>query len=169
LNLQNDIKAAKAVGSKDYDTAIEIYKGKVEENETDSFALSMLAHCYEWKKDMESAIEYANRVLGVVPTDFSMLLLAARYWSRQTDNDRTYHYACRALEHPPEPSPEIPQWNFWILKPLSVFPKFRNFEKKAKKDMARHEMKDKDNLKWAKEYKEWYEIKHGPGEEKSIH
>ena len=169
MNIRDDIKAAKAIGSKDYDTAIGIYRKRVEGDEKDSCSLAMLAHCYEWKGDVGSAIEYANRVLVADPTDFSMLLLAARYWSAKHDEDRTYHYACRALDNPPNTNPEIPKWVFWILKPLYIFKKFRNFEEKCRKDFEKDENKDKENLDWAREYKRRYEARYGGDEKKFVH
>ena len=169
MSISEDVIAARAVGSQDYDTAIAIYKKKLAADAKDSFSLSMIAHCYEWKKDMETAIGYANKVLVEDPTDFSMLLLAARYWSGIEDIDRTYHYACRALDNPPEAIPEIPKWVLRIFRVFSIIPKFRNFDKKAKQDLARLNKEDKDNMEWAEEYKRWYEAKYGPGAKKSLH
>lgn len=169
MSFNEDLKASSAIGKGDYETAIEIYKNKLEDDEKDYFALTMLANCYEWKEDMEKAIEYANKVLVTNPTDFSMLFLAARYWSSLKDIDRTYHYACRAVENPPEVLPEIPRWIFWFFKPLSIFPRFRNLEERMKKDVAKHKLRGMDDLKWAKKYKKWYEVKYGTGDEKSIH
>lgn len=169
MSFIEDLKASSAIGSGDYDKAIEIYKRKLKENNKDNLALVMIAYCYEWKDDMEKAIEYANKALVADPTDFLMLLLAARYWSAKKDIDKTYHYACRAIENPPEMLPDMPEWLFWLFKPLFLIPKFRNLDKRMKKDINKHQQRKFKNLKWAKKYKRWYEAKYGPGEEKPVH
>ena len=162
MNFTKQLKASKAVGAKNYDLAIEEYKKILETNEKDQFALTMLAHCYEQKDDKISALNYASRVLEQDPNDFEMLMLSARFWSELGDEDRSYNYACRVIENAPQ-SYELPAWVLKILKALSKFNKFRGLENKAKTDWSNHEHYKKDSLKWAKQYKAWYELKHPKG------
>jgi len=91
-----------------------------------------------------------------------MLMLAARYWSKMDDDDRTYHYVCRIVENPPEPFPVIPKWLFWIVKPFSlIFKGLRNIEETSINDVAENEKNKDKSIKWAKDFKDWYESKHG--------
>ncbi len=160
MNFTKQLKASKAVGSKNYDLAIEEYKRILEANEKDQFALTMLAHCCEQKDDKINALNYASRVLDQDPNDFEMLMLSARFWSELGDEDRSYNYACRVVENAPQLYPELPTWVLKILKALLTFKKFRGLEDKAKNDWSNHEHYKKDSLEWAKQYKAWYEVKH---------
>jgi tetratricopeptide (TPR) repeat protein len=163
LNISKQLKASKAVGAKNYDLAIEQYIKILESNQKDQFALTMLAHCYEQKGDKVNALNYASRVLDQDPRDFEMLLLSARFWSELGDEERSYNYACRVIENAQEFTPAPPTWLLRLLKPLSIFKKFRGIENKAKIDWSNHANYKKDSVKWAKKYKEWYELKHSNG------
>ena len=169
MSFNEDIKASKAIGSGDYNTAIKIYTSRLEKDENDLISLQMLACCYEWKDDKERTIEYANKALVVDPNNFSMLMVAARYWLSLNDADRTFLYACRVVDNPPIQVPEIPKWVFCILKPLSIFRRFRHFEKNTKMDLSKNDERDEDNLKWANEYKVWYEENHENKQNKTFH
>ena len=169
MSFIEDLKASKAIGSSDYDTAIEIYTSRIENNGADLISLQMLACCYEWKGDKENTIEYVNKALVADPKSFSMLMIAVRYWLNLNDSDRTYLYVCRVVDNPPIQTPEIPKWIFWILKPLSIFRRFRHFEKNTKKDLSKYDKRDIDDLKWANEYKAWYEKSHGIKQENILH
>ena len=158
----DEMRASKAIGSKNYDVVIEVFKKRIEINEADSEALSMLAHCYEWKGDKETALEYANKQLSQNPKDFYMLLLVARYWFEKNNEDQTYNYACRALENVPRAEPEdIPKALYFILKLLSVFKKFRRLPSLAKKGDLNFKKHYKESIQWAWQYKQWYEKNHG--------
>jgi tetratricopeptide (TPR) repeat protein len=160
------MNASKAIGSKNYDIAIDIYKKRLEADESDLFALSMIAHCYDWKGDREIALKYANKLLAQDPTNFEMLLLAARYWSHNNNEDQTYSYACRALENVPHSKPDdIPIWVYWLLKFLSIFKRFKRLESRVKESGLKYEKYHKDSIEWAWQYKKWYEEKHGSTKE----
>jgi tetratricopeptide (TPR) repeat protein len=146
----DEMRASKAVGLKNYDVAIEVYKKRIEADVTDSFALSMLAFCYEWKGDRDTAMEYANKQLAQNPNDFYMLLLAARYWSDKNNEDQTYNYACRALENIPRAEPEdIPKVIYFILRLLSIFKRFRRLSSKAKEGDLEFKKHDRESIEWA--------------------
>ena len=156
------MSAAKAAGAGDYDAAIDLYKKSLIKDQKDIIALNMIALCYEWKGDLENAVQYANKSLAINPIDFDMLMLAARYWRKMNDDDKTYHYACRIIENPPEPFPSIPKWLFWVVKPLSlIFKGLRNIEERSTNDFAENERNNAKGVEWAKEFKIWYESKHG--------
>jgi tetratricopeptide (TPR) repeat protein len=157
----DEIRASKAVGSKNYDVAIEIYKKRLEADERDSFALSMLAYCYKWKGDREAALEYVNKRPAQDPKDFYMLLLAARCWSEKDNEDQTYNYACRAIENVPRAEPEdIPKLIYFMLKPLSIFTRFRRLASKVKESDFKFKKHYRESIEWAWQYKQWYETKH---------
>ena len=162
MSFRDEMRASKAIGSKNYDAAIEIYKKKIEANPIDYIALSMLAHCYEWKDDRETALEYANKQLAQYPKDFYTLILAARCWSEKDNEDQTYNYACRALENVPRSEPEdMSMVTYFVFKLLSVFKKFRKLPSKARESNLAFMKHYKENLEWARQYKQWYEAKHG--------
>jgi tetratricopeptide (TPR) repeat protein len=157
----DEMRASKAIGSKNYDVAIAIYKRKLESDETDSFALDMLAYCYKWKGDTEAALEYVNKRLAQDPKDFYMLLLAAGCWFEKNNEDQTYNYVCRALENVPRAEPEdIPKVTYFILKPLSIFKRFRRLASKMREADLSFKKHYKENIEWAWQYKQWYETKH---------
>ena len=124
----------------------------------ESYFLEMIAKCYEWKGEPEKAIEYAEKKLAIEPNDFEMLMLYARYWNNKEDDEMTYKYVCRVVENPPEPFEGIPDWGFRLLKPFELFLKrFKGIEAKARKDFSDDEINREENLKWAGDFKEWYE------------
>jgi tetratricopeptide (TPR) repeat protein len=161
------MRTSKAIGAKNYDIAIDEYKKRLETDGTDQEALSMIALCYGWKGDLEHAIPYANKRLAHDPTDFHMLLLSAKYWSNNGNEDQTYNYVCRVLENVPRSEPEDMHKSFyWLLKFLSIFKRFQGLQSVAKESQVGYEKYYKDNIEWARQYKEWYEAKHGQREEK---
>ena len=129
----------------------------------------MIAQCYEWKGDTDSAIEYANKLLVIDPGNLDALLLAARYWQHQGDEERTYHYANRAAQNPPGELPPIPKFVYWIVKSLSIFPRFRRLREASAASLKNAEKKDRERFEWAVKYKEWYEAKHGGKTDKVVH
>jgi tetratricopeptide (TPR) repeat protein len=151
---------AQAIGATEYNVAIQVLEQALKKDNTDYFAMSMLAQCHEWSDNMDCALDYAQKLLDNEPDNFSMLLLAARHWQRKGNEDRTYLFACKALVNPPPPMPEAPQWLFWLFKPLSLIPKFRNFEMSAKSDFEKLDHENIKNLIWAEQYKAWYEDKY---------
>ncbi len=119
----------------------------------------MLAICHELNGDRDEAFHYANKQLALDPNDYDILLLMARYWSESNDEDKTYYYVCFALKNITTSTTEIPNGIYWLLKPLSIFRKFRRFEVWAKTNNLKHDKNEKDHIDWAKQYKEWYEGK----------
>ncbi len=165
----DDMRASKAIGSaigsKNYDAAIEICKKKLQTDPADSFALSSLAFCYERKGDRETAMEYVNRQLAQYPNDFYMLLIAARYWSEKENDDQTYNYTCRALENAPRGEPDdVPKVAYFIFKVFSIFKKYRKLPHKAKESNLAFKQYYKESIEWAWHYKQWYEEKHASNE-----
>ena len=160
MSFRDQMIASRAIGSKNYDTAIDAYKRLLIENKEDYHATGMLAFCYEWKGDIAQAIIYADKFLTRFPNDLQMLLLSARYWAQSRDEERTYSFVCRALENANEETHEIPRWPFKLLKPLSIFFKrLRGLEEKAERGEQINKKYREDQLNWAKQYKAWYESK----------
>lgn len=159
MPLLNRAKVSKAIGSGDYDAAIEACRQMLADDKEDYFALSTLAFCHEWKGDTGRAVFYADRLLARFPNDLDMLLLTARYWSESGDEERTYRFVCRAIEHSAEKTPGIPSWLFWLMKPLTILKKFRDLEDQARYDIQGCRKYRVDHLIWANEYKTWYEWK----------
>ena len=159
MSFREHMTASRAIGAKNYDKAIDACKKMLDENKEDYVAISMLAFCYEWKGDLAQAIIYADKFLTRVPNNLPMLLLSARYWAKSGDEERTYKFVCRAIENAAIKEPDIPRWIFWIIKPLSIFKKFRGFEEKALRDEQSYREYKTDQLHWARKYKTWYESK----------
>jgi len=159
LSFRENMIAAKAIGSKNYPAAIESCKRMLSENEEDYFAIAMLAYCYEWGGDIANSIIYADKYLSRFPNDLDMLLLSARYWSTSGDEERSYNFVCRAMENRTEKPTEIPNWLFFLLKPISILKKYRGLETKAKEGVQIDKQWKTDNLEWARQYKTWYESK----------
>ena len=160
MTFLDDMRASKAVGAKNYNVAIDLYKKRVEADKTDSFAISMLAFCYEWPDNMEFALKYANKQLSQDPTDFHMLLLSARCWDELNDEKQAYIYACRALENIPQSEPkDMPKLGQMILKLLSIFKRYRGIDTRAKEGDLEYAKYHKECIEWARKYKQWYEDK----------
>lgn len=152
------IDATRALRDKDYDKAIAIYKKGLAENEKETALAKSIAQCYGWKGDLDSAIEYADMVLAVEPNDHEMLMLSARYWSDKENLEMTYKFVCRLLEKPPEQIEKVSSWVFGIIKPFSlVFKNFRGIEEKSKRAFEAAKGKREARLKWARDFKAWYE------------
>ncbi len=159
MSFREQMIAARAIGSKNYTAAIESCKRMLNENNDDYFAIAMLAYCYEWVGDIANSIIYADKYLARSPNDLDMLLLSARYWAKSGDEERSYHFVCRAIEYRLETQTEIPKWLFWLLKPFSILKRYRGLEKNAREGVQINKQWKSDNLEWAKRYKEWYESK----------
>ena len=160
VSLREDLKASNAIGARNYDVAIDIYKKRIASNESTPEDICLLAFCYAWKDDIESALYYANKRLAQNPTDFHVLLLTARCWFKKNDADQTYNYACRALENVPYFEPNDPCKKFYfILKLLSIFKRFRGIYFKAKEGHLRFKKQHKEDIDWAWKYKVGYEEK----------
>jgi tetratricopeptide (TPR) repeat protein len=160
LSFRDQMIVSKAIGAKNYDAAIEVYKRMLNENKENYEATFMLAFCYEWTGNLAQAIIYADKFLTRFPNDLQMLLLSARYWAHSGDEERTYRFACRALENSDEKIYRIPKWPFKLLKPLSLFfKKFRGLEAKATRGEEINRKYKEDQLKWAKQFKAWFESK----------
>jgi tetratricopeptide (TPR) repeat protein len=157
LSFRDQMIASKAIGAKNYDTAIDAYKRILDENKEDCHATGMLAFCYEWKGDIARAIIHADNFLNRFPNDLQMLLLSARYWAQSGDEERAYGFVCRALENAHEKAYKVPKWFFKLLKPLSIFKKFRGLEEKVERGEQINGKYREDQLNWAKQYKAWYE------------
>lgn len=119
----------------------------------------MLAMCHELNNDKTNALKYAGHVLEIDPNDFEMLLLYARCWSELGDEERIYHYVCRAIKNAEKLSPELPRWFFKMIKSLSIFKKFRGLENKARIEHSNNVKYREEWLEWAQKYKTWYEDK----------
>lgn len=159
MSFRDQMIASRAIGANNYDTAITAYKRILEEDKEDYQAIGMLVFCYEWKGDIAQAIIYADKFLARFPNDLQMLLLSARYWAQSGDEERTYQLVNRALENSNEKTYEIAKWPFKLMKPLSIFKKFRELEEKAAKGEQINRKYREDQLNWAKQYKAWYESK----------
>jgi tetratricopeptide (TPR) repeat protein len=161
------LDATRALRDNDYDKAIAIYKKGLAENEKETALAKGIAQCYGWKGDLDSAMEYADMVLALEPNDHEMLMLSARYWSDKEDLDMTYKFVCRILENPPEQIEKVSRWVFGVIKPLSlVLKNFRGIEEKSKRAFEDAKRKREARLKWARDFKEWYERSlglHKPG------
>ena len=157
MSFQDQMEVTHAISVRNYDAAITACKRILNDNKDDAFANSTLAICYEWKGESELAIMYADNVLARFPNDLDMLLVAARYWS-EIDDDRAYPFVCRTLENEARTTSGVPTWLLWLMKPLSIFGRFRGIEEKARNDMQAHGKYKEEQLAWAREYKTWYEL-----------
>ena len=169
MSYSDELKASRAIGAKDYTKAIEIYEELLENDQDHPNAPGQLAMWYERLGDYENSIRYANIALEKDPTDYTILMIAARYWSQKNDEDLTYHFACRVLKSPQYEFPKLMWFTNKVLRVLSVFKKGVNLEKRAKEGQELHRKYVKDSLVWANEIKSEYETKHGDAEKKTLH
>lgn len=72
MSLLSNIKAQKAIDIENYEDAIAICQSAILKNDKDVESLAMLAHCYEWKGDLEKANTIAVIGLQLDMTDFSL-------------------------------------------------------------------------------------------------
>ena len=152
------MEATKALRDKDYDKAIAIYKKGLGGDEKDAPLIKNIAQCYSWKGDLDGAKGYAEMVLAVEPNDHEMLMILARYWAGKEDLEMTYKLVCRVLENPPEQIEKVSRWVFGIIKPLSLFSKnLKGVEEKSKRAFEEAKRKSEARIKWARDFKEWYE------------
>ena len=98
MSFRQNRRVAAAITTRQYGLAIDIYKERVEANATDTEALLFLTYCYEWNGEIDSALHYANKCLAQDPTEFQLLLLAARCWCEKNNEEQTYNYICRAID-----------------------------------------------------------------------
>ena len=169
MSYSDELRASRAIGAKDYAKAIEIYEELLEDDQDHPNAPGELAMWYERLGDYENSIRYANIALEKDPTSYTILMVAARYWSRKNDEGLTYHFACRVLKSSQYEYPKLMWFVNLILGALSIFKKGVNAGKRAKKDQESYKEYVKDSLRWANEIKNEYEAKHGAPKKQTHH
>ncbi len=159
MKFAENIKASKAIGADDFDTAIQIYKKRIENDETDIVSLKMIANCYCWKDDDENSFYYATKALKIEPEDFNMHFLVAMYWLSRKENKNVYKSVSLALENPPEVISKLPKLTILIVKLIGCIFWFKkkNLSKSIDDYCNSYNEENEAKLKWAREFKDWYE------------
>ena len=156
MKSSDERKAGNAIGRKNYDFAIDLYKKALEEDENDATALHWIAQCYEWKKNFGQAIIFAERLLNIESSNFDMLSMVGRYWSEKGDREKIYQFACRYIENEPELLPETPKSVYWILSPLVLIGKLfgeKNLVESGNQAILKRNKEIKEMLEWATKVK----------------
>lgn len=136
----------------DYEKGKELFHKLMASGDDSTLTLWGLAYCYHGMEKDDEAIKYANRVLENEPNHFHILMLLAGIYSNKQDHENTISYVERGLANqPPAPGP----FPIWIEKMIKITGP-EKMGKKLKEDWEM-EPEDRDWIKWAKEYKEWYE------------
>lgn len=156
LGFKEGIRLARATGSGDYASQIEICEGQLERDPKNFAALAQLARCYDQIGKPDLSIELANRALEELPANFAMLIHAAKYWARSEDAARAYHFCCRAVESGPDQI-ELPGWVSLAFRLISILPKYRDLERRMVEDQQRSKKRDETDYRWALGYKLVYE------------
>lgn len=154
-----ELKAARAIGRRDFEEALRLYKEHIQAYPDSWFAMQMIAECYATLNQDDQAIEWGTRALalqaGFIPT-FELL---AGCYSRRGDHDRAYQCVCRVLEQPPHEPARLPSIVRWIVRALSLVPRFRTkFDPdRVQAEQDRITAQHAQWRQWAMGYKEWYE------------
>ncbi len=153
------MRAAAAIGRRDFREAIRRYEKHLESNAGDPFTRHMIGQCYEWLGDDEQAIEWATRALAMEADFVPTLELLTRCYARQGDHDRAYRCARRVLRVPvPEP-PSLPGWMTGIFRPFRLIRKRRKIEDHAPVQSAANRIarQHAEAQAHARAYTAWYE------------
>lgn len=150
--------ACAAFQKKDYERAIELYKGTLGEPRDHTTSLAIIAYCYKELNHLDDAMEYCNEVLQVDSDNFFALEVLAEVYARKNEDEQAYQCIQRALSN----RPAIPDPPKGLVKFTSVLFKLfgqSNHEKSLKDQW--YEPEDQEWLDWAQKFKQAYEAKHG--------
>ena len=132
------------------------------EGKQDTVAQSILAVSYFEMGDEEKALHHGTQVLNVDPYNVFMLKLLVPIYFRRGEHPIVYGYVQRALSRLPDEQAEkiMAQGAKWIGKVLQMFrmvPKLRDLSRKVGQSRKEYLDGESEWLKWAHEYKKWYE------------
>ncbi|MCP4495104.1 MAG: hypothetical protein GY820_48555 [Gammaproteobacteria bacterium] len=147
-----EMAIAKAMGNKNYSFAIECYK-ELHEKRKDAYSLYGIANCYKKMGNLDKAIEYSNESLTVDENNFESVKLLVGVYHEKKQYPEAYDHVIKAINIKSEMENDIPFYLSFILKLLSVVPKFRNAEQSLKKSLQHND----EWMDWANEFKRRYE------------
>ena len=153
------MKAARALGRRDYREVIRLYKEHLEANPDDAFATDMISQCYVWLGEDDQAIEWGTQVLALEVDFIPTLRTLSGCYHRKGDHDRAYQCVCHALQSAYKFPPETPEIIYKFFGLLSKIPRFRKAldPDRMRQASARLDREHLRWLEWARGYKEWYE------------
>ena len=158
------MQASRLVGRADFVAAAAIYEQLLRSGPADTFAIGMLAHCYEQQERYIEALRLAEEAVSWHPESLLALQAAGRLAVATQDHDKAAQYLRRALALP-EVRAEIPKEValpkplVWLLRILVRLPILRRrFPRDAFKEFELgSQAVELQNWKhWAQEYVAWH-------------
>ena len=151
--------AARCVGKKDYQQAIEHWREVIERDPQDLFSQAMVAHCFEWMGEFSQALDAATIVLDRKPTDPVCLQIAARAAVALEQHDQAVVYVEQSLMHPMNYSlmgNRLLNVLSVILRIGSFIPLLKRIHHNLGRQRAQFGRLDADWDDWARKYLAWY-------------
>jgi tetratricopeptide (TPR) repeat protein len=162
------MKANWLMGRTNFAAAGSICEGLIEADPTDSWAVAMLAHCYEQQDRLLEALRLAEEGIRLDPQSLMSLQIAARLAAALDQHDRATEYLRHALALP-EVRDEIPKERaipkplLWTLRILARLPVLRRRLSAEPFEIATQRVELQQWKRWAQEYVAWSEAKHRRG------
>jgi len=164
-----DLAVARAFGRGDWRKVIELETAALSEEEHKQFSYAMIGSAYENLTEFENAKENYAKALGIDGCHQDALEGLSRIYFKEKDYDNTYYYVLKGLHSVEEIDYSIPKF---VKILIAIFWKITRPTKPFKEMLE--ETKDIDQnrnkwIKWATEFKEWYENNIQKNEEPKIH
>jgi len=107
------MRAASAIGRRDYAVAASLYEAIASQDPSDCFALSMLLRCNEHLHRHDAARVTARAILEKAPDDFRALCALGQRLAAEGHSADAYHIMGRVLQvsaPPTDPPPAVLRW-----------------------------------------------------------
>ncbi len=163
------LKAAKCFGKGDYKSAVGHFKKSMEVEGESSYIYSIIASCYELDEEYELAVKNGEKAVILDKEQFGAYEVLSRVHCSLKNYEKAKEYVIKGIECYPEPLPGPPKFVYFLLKMISIIPKFRRVYESTKEELSNPNRSSEKWYKWAKEYLEWYENAHGEKSVPTVH
>ena len=155
-------KAIRLWGRKDWSAAGAIYEDLAAGDPQDSFAVLMLALCYEQQGRLQDALRLAEKSARQPPESLDLYKIVVRLALANEDHDKATEYVERALALPEVrtemPRRVMPKWFHWLLLAFLRLPLVRSRVRDgalAEFEPGHRAMELQAWKRWALEYLAW--------------
>ncbi len=166
---KNDLAVARAFGRGEWEKVIELVKERLDDEEHKQFSYSMIGVAYENMEDYRSAKKYYALAIGLDECCEQALEGLARVYVSEKNYDLAYHYVLQGLNKTKSEDYKVPKViKFMLAVVLKVLRPSRPFSD-LKKQMENVGQSRNNWVKWAQEYKNWYEANNQDATKNQIH
>lgn len=160
---------SRAFGRGDWRKIIELEEAELDEAEHKQHSYIMIGFAYENLSDLENAKDNYGKALEIDECEGGALEGLARVYYKEKDYGNTYYYVIRGLHSIEEIDYSIPKFVKLLMAVIiKIFRPTRSFKSILDKTKGMDQTREKW-IKWALEFKEWYEKNIETKDEPKVH